>query len=380
VNHATAPEGTGPRRDFVGYGPLPPPVRWPGDAAVVVSVVLNYEAGAEYSFDEDGRNDTWGEYSYQIGPEVRDLGTETHFEYGSRVGIWRLARLFDQLGVPISVGACARALERNPSVADWIVDAGHEPLAHGYRWTDNAYLSREQEREHLLRAVEIFERLTGRHPDGWYVRSFPSVHTRELLVEEGGFLYDSDACNDELPYLVDVLGTPFLVVPYSKVYNDTRYLLEPTYATPRHFFESLRSGLDFLCDEVAAGGTPRMMTVGVHERWSGQASRAAALRDFLEYAKDRPDVTFLRRVDIARWWLAHYREWGAPVQHGEPVASDTPATSATMASESRAGYRSGAYGESAVPADPGRLRGERGASENDPPGSSLGSQSFPAGG
>ncbi|MGH9305109.1 MAG: polysaccharide deacetylase family protein, partial [Acidimicrobiales bacterium] len=201
----------GPARDFAGYGRFPPPVTWPGGASVVISVVVNYEAGAEYSFAQDGRNDTWGEYSYQVGPEVRDFGTETHFEFGSRVGIWRLARLFDRLGVPVSVGACAVALEANPEVAEWIAGAGHEALAHGYRWIETSSLSRSEERDQLLKAVEVYERLTGAHPAGWYVRSFPSVHTRELLVEEGGFLYDSDACNDELPYLVEVSGKAFLV-------------------------------------------------------------------------------------------------------------------------------------------------------------------------
>lgn len=299
----------GPARDFTGYGRYPPVVRWPRGAQLVISVVLNYESGAEYSSVEDGRNDTWGEYSYQIGPEVRDLGTETHFEFGSRAGVWRLARLFDRLRVPVSVGACAVALERNPAVAEWITGSGHEALAHGYRWSEVSSMTRAQERDHLHRAVDVFQRLTGSHPLGWYVRSFPSVHTRELLVEEGGFLYDSDSCNDELPYFADVGGTPFLVVPYSKVYNDTRYLLQPTYAVPRHFFESLRSGVEYLCEEAAAGAGPRMMTVGLHERWSGQANRAAAVRDFLEYALERPGVIFMRRADIARWWVDHHCEW-----------------------------------------------------------------------
>ncbi|MGH3373627.1 MAG: polysaccharide deacetylase family protein [Actinoallomurus sp.] len=277
----------------------------------MISVVLNYEAGAEYSLLDDGRNDGWGEGVDEIGPEVRDLGTETHFEFGSRVGVWRLARLFDRLRVPVSVGACAVALERNPAVAEWIVDSGHEALAHGHRWSESASLTKAEEREQMLRAVDVFERLTGTHPLGWYVRSFPSVHTRELLVEEGRFLYDSDSCNDELPYFADVHGTPFLVLPYSKVYNDTRYLLQPTYSAPRHFSESLRAAVDYLCQEVMEGGNPRMMTVGLHERWSGQASRASAVRDFLEYARDRSDVTFMRRADIARWWMEHHQEWTA---------------------------------------------------------------------
>jgi peptidoglycan/xylan/chitin deacetylase (PgdA/CDA1 family) len=305
-----APGAGTPQRDFVGYGRTPPDVRWPGGARLAISIVLNYESGAEYSLpDGDGRNDTWGEYSYQVGPEVRDLGTESHFEFGSRVGVWRLARLFDRYKVPISVGAAAVALERNPAVAEWIADAGHEALAHGWRWTENSTMSREEEREDLRRGVELFEKLTGSHPLGWYVRSFPSVQTRELLVEEGGFLYDSDACNDELPYYVDVHGTPFLVVPYSKVYNDVRYLLSPTYATPRHFFESLCAGVDYFCDEAARGEGAKLMTVGLHERWSGQAGRASAVRDFVEYVQSRPDVVFMRRGDIARWWTDHHHEW-----------------------------------------------------------------------
>ncbi len=305
----------GPARDFVGYGRRTPPVRWPGDASLVVNIVLNYESGAEYSLpDGDGRNDTWGEYSYQVGPEVRDLGTETHFEFGSRAGIWRLARLFDRYQVPVTIGACGRALERNPAVAEWITEAGHDVLAHGYRWSEVSELTREQERDDQLRAIESIERLTGQRPLGWYARSFPSVHTRELLVEDGGFRYDSDASNDELPYFAHVRsGVRFLVVPYSKVYNDNRYLLNPTYSTPRDFFENLRAAVDYLCEESAGGHGARMMTVGLHERWSGQASRATAIRDFVEYVQSRPDVRFMRRLDIATWWLDHHAEWDSAV-------------------------------------------------------------------
>jgi peptidoglycan/xylan/chitin deacetylase (PgdA/CDA1 family) len=308
----------GPARDFVGYGRRTPQVRWPGDAGLVVNIVVNYESGAEYSLlDGDGRNDSWGEYSYQIGPQIRDLGTETHFEFGSRAGIWRLARLFVRHLVPVTIGACAQALERNPAVAEWITEAGHDVLAHGWRWTELSELTREQEREELQRAIESIERLTGERPLGWYGRSFPSVHTRDLLVEEGGFLYDSDASNDELPYFVDVRSSPFLVVPYSKVYNDVRYLLSPTYSKPGDFFESLRAGIDYLCEEADAGDGARMMTVGLHERWSGQASRASAVRDLISYVQSRHDVRFMRRLDIARWWLDNHASW----DRGNPASS-----------------------------------------------------------
>jgi len=307
----------GPVRDFRGYGRRTPPVRWPGDASLVVNIVLNYESGAEYSLpDGDGRNDSWGEYSFQVGPHIRDLGTETHYEFGSRAGIWRLARLFDSHQVPVTIGACARGLERNPEVAEWIAEAGHDVIGHGYRWAENSEMTKEEEREDLRRGIEAIERLTGERPLGWYCRSFPSIRTRELIVEEGGFLYDSDASNDELPYFVEVGSAPFLVVPYSKVYNDNRYLISPTYATPNDFFENLRAAVSYLCDEAAAGHGARMMTVGLHERWSGQANRATAIRDFVEYVASRPDVRFMRRLDIARWWLAHHAEWDPPPGSG----------------------------------------------------------------
>lgn len=300
----------GPARDFVGYGRHLPAVRWPEDASLVVNIVLNYESGAEYSLLEgDGRNDSWGEYSYQIGPEVRDLGTETHFEFGSRAGIWRLARLFDAFEVPVTIGASGLALEKNPGVAQWIAERGHDVLAHGWRWNEVSQMTREEERADLLRAVESITRLTGERPLGWYARSFPSVHTRRLVIEEGGFLYDSDASNDELPYFAETGGARLLVVPYSKVYNDVRYLLSPTYSAPRDFFETLRAAVDYLCGEAAADDGRRMMTVGLHERWSGQAARASAVRDFLEYLKTRPEVLLMHRIDIASWWLDHHHEW-----------------------------------------------------------------------
>lgn len=297
-------------RDFVGYGAHPPLVRWPGGERLVVNLVVNYEEGAEYSVpDGDGRSDGWGEYPESAGPDVRDFGTETHFEFGSRVGIWRLARLFDRYDVPVSIGACAVALERNPAVAAWIRERGHDVIGHGYRWLEYNRMSADAEREHLRLAVESLERTTGQRPLGWYLRSFPSERTLDLLAEEGGFLYDSDPCNDELPYFTTARGRELLIVPYSKVYNDTRYFIPPTYGSPAEFTENLRLAVDYLCEEADAGFGARMMTVGLHPRWSGQANRATAVRDFVEYVLGKPGVSFLRRADIARWWLAHHTEW-----------------------------------------------------------------------
>jgi len=301
----------GPARDFVGYGPQPPDVRWPGGALVAINLVVNYEEGGEYSLLEDGINDSWGEYTFQYGPEIRDLGTETHMEFGSRVGIWRLCRMIDRFRIPATFDAAALAVERNPPLCEWLRDREHDILGHGYHWygpdtNPGGPMTREQERAEITTAVESFQRTTGQRIRGWMVRSFPTVHTRELLAEEGGFWYDSDANNDELPYYVTALGRPFLVVPYSKVHNDVRYLIAPTYATPRHFCESLKLSLDYLLEEARAGLGGRLMSVGVHARWSGQPGRASGLRDFIEYAVAQDEVAFMRRIDIAEFWAANF--------------------------------------------------------------------------
>jgi peptidoglycan/xylan/chitin deacetylase (PgdA/CDA1 family) len=291
-------------RDLAGYGRVPPRFEWPGGARVAVNVVLVYEEGTEYSvLWGDDRNDGWGEYAEPgVDPPHRDPGTEAHYEYGSRAGVWRLARILDGAGVPVTVSAAAAALELNPAVAEWMRERDHDLLGHGWRWIEAWRLSRDEEREHLQRAIETFERVLGSRPVGWNCRSWPSENTRELLLEEGGFLYDSDGAADDVPYYARCAGRPFLVVPYTKTYNDSRYLTTPGFASPRDFLDTLTWGLDELRrDERAA-----LMTVAVHARWSGQAGRAAALRAFLEHAQAQPDVAFLRRVDVARWWLDRY--------------------------------------------------------------------------
>ena len=291
-------------RDLVGYGPVPPAFAWPDGARVVVNVGLVYEAGSEYSvLWGDDRNDGWGEYPEQgVQPPQRDPGTESHYEYGSRAGVWRLARIFDEARIPVTVSAAAVALELNPAVAEWMRDRGHDLLGHGWRWIELWGMSRDEEREHLGRAIETYERVLGQRPLGWNCRSWPSEATRELLVEEGGFLYDSDGSADDVPYYARCLGKPFLVVPYTKTYNDSRFVVNPGFASPRDFLDTLTMGLD----ELVREGRPTMMTVAVHARWSGQAARAAAVRAFLEHARSMPGVSFMHRVEIARWWLENY--------------------------------------------------------------------------
>jgi peptidoglycan/xylan/chitin deacetylase (PgdA/CDA1 family) len=299
----------GPQRDFIGYGAHPPKVVWPDDAKLLISLCVNYEEGSERSLsDGDGRNEGLAELARTIEPEYRDLCVESVYEYGSRVGVWRLLRLFRELKVETTFFAAAVAVERNPEVGRAVVAEGHEICSHGWRWEEQWLLPRDEEREHIKRAIDSFVRTCGARPVGWYCRYCPSVYTRELLVEEGGFLYDSDACNDDLPYFVEVGDHSHLVVPYSLVYNDVRYVLAQGFGEPSAFFDLCRRALDELRLEGLAGW-PKMMSVGLHPRWSGQAGRYSALREFVEYALERGDVRFATRKQIAEWWLAHHEEF-----------------------------------------------------------------------
>ena len=237
----------GPKRQFAGYGRSVPKVRWPQDARVAVSIALNYEEGSEYCHPNgDGRNDGLTEMIYAIEPHHRDLCAESVFEYGTRAGVWRVERLLTELKIPITVYACAVALERNREVAAWLKEAGHEPCSHGWRWEEVWQLTREEEADHIRRAIELIEETCGTRPAGWYCRYGPSVNTRELLVEEGGFVYDSDAYNDDLPYYTDVKGKRHLVIPYSMTYNDAKFGSLPGYGSPSDFVDNLTRGFDQL--------------------------------------------------------------------------------------------------------------------------------------
>lgn len=302
---ATPDPAGGPPRDYVGYGRLAPRVRWPGKAKVAINLVLVYEEGSELDHAIDGVNDSWGEYGLPSIASGRDLGTETHFEFGSRAGVWRLTRLFDRYDVPVTVSGTAVALAMNPELVGWIRERGHDVLGHGLRWSEYWTLPRNEERRQMHEAVALYTQVLGARPLGWNCRSRPSVNTRDLLVEEGGFLYDSDPCNDELPYFVAVSGRRLLVVPYSKTFNDSRYLIAPGYSNPGDFARDCCRAIDYLAEEAEEIGG-RMMTIAVHARWSGQPNRASGLRDVIRHVQARGDVAFLRRADIAAFWLEHY--------------------------------------------------------------------------
>jgi peptidoglycan/xylan/chitin deacetylase (PgdA/CDA1 family) len=298
----------GPTRDYVGYGRNVPRVVWPGQARVAISIIINYEEGSEVHMAADDRNEAGlGELAYAMEARYRDLAMESVYEYGSRAGIWRLQRLFDARGVPVTFFAAAIALERNPEVARGLRDSDHEPYSHGWRWEEMWRLTRAEEKAHMAAAIASFEETCGRRPLGWYCRYGPSVNTRELVVEDGDFVYDSDAYNDDLPYHVEVKGKTHLVVPYTLTYNDARFAAAPGYGSPSHFFDLLKRGFDCYWEEGASH--PRMMNIGLHPRLIGQAGRATALGEFIDYARAKGGVWFARRIDIANWWNDHHAEF-----------------------------------------------------------------------
>lgn len=297
-----ASNGQGPTRDFVGYGPHPPRIEWPHGERICVSVVINYEEGAEYSLLDGTRRETAGEVQSPVPPATRDLVMESGFEYGSRAGVWRLLRILDRLDIPCTFFACALALERNPQVAKTIAQRGDEPCGHGYRWEEYHDMPREQERERLRLAVRSIQAQVGERPLGWFTRYGPSIHTRELLAEEG-FLYDSMAFNDDLPHYVSVHGRSWPVVPYSLELNDGRFFRGGLYSI-ESFEQYLRDGFDCLYAEGAE--TPKMMTVALHCRIAGTPARSRAVERFLAYAREHAGVWFARRLDIARYWLQRY--------------------------------------------------------------------------
>jgi allantoinase len=293
-------------RDLVGYGPNPPDPQWPGGARLAVNFVLNYEEGSEYSIaNGDGRSEvTLTEIpTSPVTAGERDLAAESMFEYGSRVGFWRIMRVFAERQLPMTIFGCALALERNPAAAQAIVAAGHDICCHGWRWVEHFKLGEAEERHHIRRAIESLEHTVGQRPLGWYCRYGPSVNTRRLVVEEGGFLYDSDAYNDDLPYYVRENGRPHLVVPYTLTNNDMKYGTN-SFGTGEDFFTYCRDAFDFMYAEGES--EPKMMSIGMHMRLLGHPGRASGLARLLDHMQSRSDVWICRRLEIARHWLAQH--------------------------------------------------------------------------
>ena len=296
-------------RDLLGYGSTPPPARWPGNARVAVQFVVNYEEGGENCIlHGDAASEAF--LSEIVGARPipgRHLSMESIYEYGSRVGVWRLFDLFRARQVPITVFAVAMALQRNPAVADAALANGFEICSHGYRWIDYQEVPEPVEREHLQRAVEIIRQLTGERPLGWYTGR-TSPNTRRLVVEEGGFLYDADDYSDDLPFWTEVAGQPHLVVPYTLDANDMRFATPQGFNSGEQFFNYLRDAFDVLYAEGAR--TPRMMSIGLHCRLAGRPGRFAAVARFLDHVLAHEAVWCCRRIDLARHWREHHPHAG----------------------------------------------------------------------
>ena len=291
-------------RDMIGYGAEPPHARWPGGARIAVQFVLNYEEGGENCIlHGDPASETF--LSEIIGAlpfeGARHMSMESFYEYGSRVGVWRILELFRSRAIPITLFAVAMALERHPGVVEAVLRDGHEIASHGLRWINYHGVPEALEREHMAKAIEIHRHVTGERPLGWYTGR-TSANTRRLVAEEGGFVYDADDYSDELPFWSRLIDKPHLVVPYSLDANDMRFATSQGFNSGDQFEAYLRDTFDVLYAEGAS--RPRMMSVGLHCRIAGRPGRFAALQRFVDYARSHDKVWFARRIDIARHWIA----------------------------------------------------------------------------
>ena len=293
-------------RDLIGYGANPPNPHWPGQARIAVNFVLNFEEGSEPSVPDGDSGSEWALTEYggtNPGVPGRDLAAEGMFAYGVRVGFWRLLRMFQERNLPMTVFACALALERNQPAAEAIKQAGYDICCHGWRWEKHFEMAEDFERERIARAVASLRATMGDRPLGWYCRSGPGVNTRRLLVEEGRFLYDSDAYDDELPYWTRVGDKSHLVVPYSLSTNDAKFG-RGAFGTGDDFFHYCRDAFDFLYAE--GRGQPKMLSIGLHQRLIGHPARAAGLQRLLDHIGRFDGVWVTRRLDIAQHWVVKF--------------------------------------------------------------------------
>jgi len=287
-------------RDFRGYGSEPPDAMWPDQARVAISVVVNIEAGAELSL-EDG--DEVNETIYEIIENVEGVPNfclRSHFDYGPRAGYWRIMRLLDRYRIPCTLSCAGRAIERSAWIAHDAAERGHEVAAHGYRWESHANMTEDHERDLIKKTTEVIEGACGRRPVGWHTKGAPSPNTRRLLMEQG-YLYDSDAYDDDLPYLVKLGDRNHAVVPYAFDTNDMRFMAGGNFVTGDDFASYCIAAFQTLWKEGES--KPKMMSVGIHPRLIGRPGRIGGLETFLKFVSNFEGVWFARRLDIAKHWL-----------------------------------------------------------------------------
>ena len=290
-------------RDLIGYNSHPPHAYWPDDARVAVQFVLNYEEGGENSIlHGDPASEMF--LSEIIGAEpfqnARHMSMESIYEYGSRAGVWRILDLFRAREIPITLFAVAMAMQRHPHVIEQALKDGHEIASHGYRWINYHGMSIEEERAHMEKAIAIHSDICGTRPLGWYTGR-TSAHTRDLVAEEGGFIYDADDYSDDLPFWSKQVATPHLVVPYTLDTNDMRFATAQGFHTGDQFASYLIDAFDTLYAEGATN--PKMMSVGLHCRLIGRPARFAGLVKFIDHVQKHEKVWTARRLDIAKHWI-----------------------------------------------------------------------------
>ncbi len=294
-------------RDLIGYGQNPPKADWPGNARIALQFVLNYEEGGESNVlhgdagSERFLSEIIGAQSYP----ARHMSMESIYEYGSRAGVWRLLREFEQRGLPLTIFGVAMAMQRHPDLARVFISLGHEVACHGLRWIHYQDTDEITEREHMQNALNIIKQLTGVMPQGWYTGR-DSPNTRRLVVENGNLLYDSDYYGDDLPFWTEVEtsdGTPkpHLVVPYTLDTNDMRFATAQGFNSGEQFYQYLRDSFDVLYKEGES--RPKMLSVGLHCRIAGRPGRFAALQRFLDHVQSHDRVWICRRIDIAHHWI-----------------------------------------------------------------------------
>ena len=290
---------------MVGYGSKELKVSWPNNARIAVQIVLNYEEGAE-SCILNGDKNSEAFLSEIIGAQPikgRNVNIESLYEYGSRAGFWRLHKLFQEKKIPITIFGVGMALEKNPEICKAIKDAGYEVASHGWRWIDYQNIKKSEEKKHMKLAIQTHKKIFGERPNGWYTGRC-SPNTRDLVIEDGGFLYDSDSYSDDLPYWETRDKKKQLIIPYTLDNNDMRFATNQGFNTGDHFFTYLKDSFDALYEEGKTN--PKMMSVGLHCRLIGKPGRIQSLKKFLDYILKREDVWICKRIDIAKHWIKNY--------------------------------------------------------------------------
>jgi len=292
-------------RDLIGYGKNGKKISWPNNAKLALQFVLNYEEGGENSvLNGDKYSETF--LSEIIGAKAikgRHISMESIYEYGSRVGFWRLDRLFKEKKIPVTIFGVGLALEQNPEVCEAIKKGDYEVAAHGYRWIDYQDIKKSVEKKHMQQAIKTIKNIFGSRPVGWYTGRC-SPNTRDLVFDDGGFLYDSDSYSDDLPYWEYRGKKKQLIIPYTLDNNDMRFATNQGFNTGDHFYNYLKDSFDALYEEGKT--TPKMMSVGLHCRLIGRPGRIQSLKKFLDYVLKFEDIWICKRVDIAKHWIENY--------------------------------------------------------------------------